>query len=254
MQGMFRDLLVRDLRSRFVGSRSGWLWVVLTPLLLLGVYAFVFGVIFRARVPTGMDVPFVAWLALAMWPWLAFQDAILRAGSSMPEHANLISKVALPRDQLALSSATSAFLLQLIGFLAVLLVLPLFGVDLHWRGLTAAIPALLALYGLACGLGFVVSALRVFYRDLDSLLPTLLMFWFFLTPILYAPEMLPESMQHVWLLNPVAGVLADLRTGLLEGRMWPGSATLWMLPVSALAFLAGRAFFRRLAPYFEDYL
>ena len=141
---MLIELIRRDLRTRFVGSRSGWLWTVLTPLMLLGVYAVVFGVIFRARVPEGMDIPFVAWLAIAMWPWLAFQDAILRATASMPEHANLIAKVALPRDLLALSNATTAFLLQCLGYLAVLLALPLFGVDLTWRGLPAALLSLTA--------------------------------------------------------------------------------------------------------------
>lgn len=251
---MLLDLIQRDLRSRFVGSRSGWIWLILTPLLLLAVYGFVFGVIFRARVPAGMDLPFVAWLAIAMWPWLAFQDGILRATSSMPDHANLIAKVALPRDLLALSAATTAFLLQCVGYLAVLLVLPLFAVDLHWQGLPSALLGLLALYLLACGLGFLTGALRPFFRDLDSLLPTLLMFWFFLTPILYAPAMLPESLQNLWVLNPIAGVMNDLRGALLHGELMPGISTLVMLPVGAAAFLAGRGFFRRLAPYFEDYL
>ncbi|NKI35084.1 ABC transporter permease [Wenzhouxiangella sp. XN79A] len=251
---MFRDLLLRDLRGRFVGSRSGWLWVVLTPLLLLAVYGFVFGVIFRARVPAGLDLPFVAWLAIAMWPWLAFQDAILRAAASMPEHANLISKVPLARDQLALSAATAAFVLQVAGFVAVLVALPLFGVAIAPQGLAAALLTLAVLFALAAGLGFFAAALRVFYRDLDQLLPTLLMFAFFLTPILYAPEMLPDHLQSLWMFNPVAGLMNDLRAALLHGQVLPGAHTLWMVPVSALVFLVGRAFFRRLAPYFEDYL
>ena len=251
---MFRDLLVRDLRSRFVGSRSGWLWVVVNPLLLLAVYGFVFGVIFRARVPEGLDVPFVAWLAIAMWPWLAFQDAILRAASSMPEHANLISKVPLARDELALSAATAAFLLQVVGYVAVLAALPLFGVSLTLQGLGAAALTLAVLFALAAGLGFVAGALRVFYRDLEQLLPTLLMFLFFLTPILYAPEMLPEQLRSLWMFNPVAGLMNDLRAALLHGQVLPGAFTLGMLPVALLAFLAGRGIFRRLAPYFEDYL
>lgn len=251
---MLFDLIQRDLRGRFVGSRSGWVWLILTPLLLLSVYGFVFGVIFRARVPAGMDLPFVAWLAIAMWPWLAFQDGILRATASMPDHANLIAKVALPRDLLALSAATTAFLLQCVGYLAVLLVLPLFGVELFWSGLPAAGLGLIALYLLSCGLGFVTGALRPFFRDLDALLPTLMMFWFFLTPILYAPEMLPESMQDLWIYNPIAGVMNDLRAALLEGAIRPGTSTLVMLGVGAAVFIGGRALFCRLAPYFEDYL
>ncbi|NCO19233.1 MAG: phosphate ABC transporter permease, partial [Gammaproteobacteria bacterium] len=84
---MFFNLLQRDLRSRFIGSFSGWLWLLVNPLLLLGVYALVFGVIFRARAPEGLDVPFIAWLAVGLWPWLAFSDAIQRASESIPQHA-----------------------------------------------------------------------------------------------------------------------------------------------------------------------
>jgi len=251
---MFRDLLIRDLRSRFVGSRSGWIWVVLTPLLLLSVYGFVFGVIFKARVPEGLDLPFIAWLAIAMWPWLAFQDAVLRATGSMPEHANLISKVPMARDQLALSAATAAFLLQMFGYAAVLMALPLFDVKIQLAGLPAAFLTLSVLFILASGLGFFAAALRVFYRDLEQLLPTLLLFLFFLTPILYAPQMLPESLQQVWTFNPLAGLMNDLRESLLEGMAVPGRSTLWILPVAVGVFFLGRAFFRRLAPYFEDYL
>lgn len=251
---MFRDLLIRDLRSRFVGSRSGWLWVVLTPLLLLAVYGFVFGVIFRARVPEGMDIPFIAWLAIAMWPWLAFQDGVLRAASSMPEHANLISKVPLARDQLALSASAAAFLLQVIGYVAVLVALPLFGVEIRAAGIPATLLTLTVVFLLSAGLGFLASALRVFYRDLDQLLPTLLMFLFFLTPILYAPEMLPESLQSIWRFNPLAGLMEDLRAALLQGRWAPGMSTLLTLPFAIAIFVLGRIFFLRLAPYFEDYL
>jgi hypothetical protein len=114
-------LIARDIRSRFIGSASGWIWLILTPLLLLAVYGFVFGVIFRARVPDGLDIPFVAWLAVALWPWLAFSEGALRGSRSILEHSALISKVAIRRELLVISSVTSAFLLHLAGYLVVLL-------------------------------------------------------------------------------------------------------------------------------------
>jgi len=87
--GLFRQLLTREIRSRFIGSATGWIWLIVTPLLLLAVYAFVFGVIFRARVPEGLDMPFVAWLAVALWPWLAFSEALQRGSQAIQQHAAL---------------------------------------------------------------------------------------------------------------------------------------------------------------------
>ena len=251
---MFFDLLIRDLRSRFIGSYTGWLWLLINPLLLLAVYALVFGVIFQARVPEGLDVPFVIWLAIGLWPWLAFSEAILRASESMPQHANLISKVALPRELLTLSSATSSFLLQLVGYVVVLILVWWIGAPIHVSGIPHALLILGILYLLACGLGLMVAALRVFLRDLEQLLPTLLMFCFFLTPIIYSPQMLPDNLQQWVFLNPIAGLLTDLRSALLDGMIWPSWMTGSMAVVSMVCFVLGKAFFNRMSPYFEDFL
>jgi ABC-type polysaccharide/polyol phosphate export permease len=189
---MFSTLVIRELRGRFVGSSAGWLWLIVNPLLLLGVYAVVFGMIFRARAPEALDVPFVAWLAVALWPWLGFSEAILRASESIPEHAALISKVPMQRELLPLSSAVASFLLQMAGYAVVLGVIAAAGVGLAPAGALNALFVLAVLLVLGCGLGLITGALRVFFRDLQQLLPTLLMLWFFLTPILYVPELLPE--------------------------------------------------------------
>ncbi|MEM7054912.1 MAG: ABC transporter permease [Pseudomonadota bacterium] len=251
---MFFDLLVRDLRSRFIGSYTGWLWLLINPLLLLGAYALVFGVIFQARVPAGLDVAFVVWLAIGLWPWLAFSESIVRASESMPQHSNLISKVALPRELLTLSVATSAFLLQLLGYFVVLLSVSLMGAPIHLSGLPHALVILLVLYILACGFGMIAAALRVFFRDLEQLLPTLLMFGFFLTPILYSPQMLPENLQKWIMLNPIAGLLVDSRVALLEGKVWPSWTTAVMLLAAIVIFVFAKMLFNRLSPYFEDFL
>lgn len=251
---MFLSLLWRDLRSRFVGSISGWLWLLVNPLLLLAVYALVFGVIFRARAPEGLEIPFAAWLAVGMWPWLAFSDAIQRASESIPRYAALISKVPIRRELLTLSAGLSAALLQLAGYVFVLIAIVLLGTHIHPEGLPAAVLSLVAILLLACALGLVAAALRVFVRDLEHLVPTLLMLWFFATPILYDPQLVPERLRALLLLNPMAGLVGDLRAALLVGAWLPGPTTLAMVPVGlALLWLAHR-FYRRLSPHFEDYL
>lgn len=251
---MLVQLIMREIRSRFIGSSAGWLWLVVNPLLILGVYSVVFGVIFSARAPAGLEVPFVAWLAIALWPWLGFSEGIMRASESMPEHAALISKVPMRRELLVLSSATASFLLQLAGYLAVLLLMAALGIPLTPSGLPNALLVLAVLLLLANALGLVAATLRVFFRDLQQLLPTMMMLWFFLTPILYAPELLPESLKVMVYANPLAGLMSDLRAAMLEGQAIPGTTTLVMLAVAAVVYAAGLAFFRRMAPYFEDFL
>ena len=172
----------------------------------------------------------------------------------MPQHAALISKVPMKREYLAISGTTAAFALQLAGYAIVLCVLPLMGVTLTPQGLFSAALGLLALLILANGLGMLAATLRVFFPNLQHLLPTLLMLWFFLTPILYAPEFLPEQLSALVYANPIAGLMSDLRAALLEGQTLPGSTTLVLAAVALLVFGVGLAFFRRMAPYFEDFL
>lgn len=251
---MLLQLTKREIRSRFIGSSAGWLWLIVNPLLILGVYSVVFGVIFSARAPSGIDIPFVAWLAVALWPWLGFSEGIMRASESMPEHAALISKVPMRRELLVLSSATASFVLQLAGYLAILVLMAVLGIPLSLSGLPSALLVLAVLLLLSNALGLVAATLRVFFKDLQQFLPTLMMLWFFLTPILYAPELLPDRLKALVYANPLAGLMTDLRAALFEGQAFPGTTTLVMLAVSVAVYILALAFFRRMAPYFEDFL
>jgi ABC-type polysaccharide/polyol phosphate export permease len=251
---LFFNLLRRELRSRFIGSISGWLWLLVNPLLMLAVYALVFGVIFRARAPADLDVPFVAWLAVAMWPWLGFSDAIQRGSESIPQHAALISKVPIRRELLTLSAAMGAFLLQAAGYVFVLLAVALLGIQLHPEAILVILLVLATFALLASALALVAAALRVFVRDVQHLLPTLLMLWFFATPILYAPELLPDALYDVIRWNPLTGLMGDLRAGLFTGQVVPGLHTWVMLGVSSVLFVLALRFYRRLSPHFEDFL
>jgi len=251
---VFIPLLIREIRSRFIGSASGWIWLILNPLLLLAVYSFVFGVIFQARVPPGLEMPFVAWLAVALWPWLMFSEGVLKGAQSIREHAALISKVALPREWLVLASVSAVFVLHLTGYLAVFAVLVGLGIDLHWLGLGRLVLALISLFVLTSGLALALSAIQVYVRDLEQALPTVFMFWFFLTPILYAPSLLPAD-YAAWLdFNPMTWWMKEIRDGVLHGQVLPGWPALAMILGSLVVAWGGHRVFRRLSPFFEDFL
>ena len=232
----------------------GWIWIFVTPLLLLAVYGFVFGVIFQARVAPGLEVSFIAWLAVALWPWLAFSDGVLKGSEAIRKHSALIAKVAVPRPLLTVSTQSASFLLQLTGYIVVLIALLSLGVDLSLHAIPYLLLVLTTLYLFSLGLALLLSAVQVFVRDLEQLLPTLFMFWFFLTPILYSPELLPGGIAPWLKLNPMSWWMAEIRAALFDGKWLPDLTFVSLLAGSLFVLWLGKLVFDRLSPHFEDFL
>jgi len=251
---VFRQLVSRAIRTDYLENLTGFAWLLLQPLLLLAVYAFVFTVIFKARIPDTGAVGFVPFLAIAFWPWTAFSESVLRASASVTSNAALIGKVAFPSELLPLSTVTATFMMHMVGYLAVLLVIQLLGTPIHWLGLLAAVPLLLMLWLFSCALALLTSALQVFVRDVAQILPPLMTFWFFTTPILYSASLLPPQLGAVMQFNPMAWYVDRLRDVLLFGD-YGLAATDAVVPLVtlALAWLTLK-FFRRFSPHFEDFL
>jgi len=250
----FRNLVVRQIRQDYLDNVTGFAWLILQPLILLAVYAFVFSTIFKARIPEAGDIGFVPYLAVAFWPWTAFSEAILRANNSITANAALIGKVALATEQIPLASVTATFIMHLTGYLAVLFVLQLMGTGVHWLYLSVALPVLLLMWVLACAIVLFTSAIQVFVRDLAQILPPLMTFWFFTTPILYSPSYLPESIRTIAQWNPMAWFVGRLRELLLFGEVNIDVGALAMLVFVALFAWASVRFFRRFSGHFEDFL
>lgn len=251
---VFRQLISRAVRTDYLENLTGFAWLFLQPLLLLAVYAFVFTTIFKARIPDAGPGGFVPYLAIAFWPWTAFSEAVLRSSNSISTNAALIGKVAFPSELLPLSTVSATFLMNMAGYLAVLIVLQLMGAPIHWLGLIAAIPVLALLYLFASGLALFVSALQVFIRDVSQILPPLMTFWFFTTPILYSSSIFPDKIAIVMKLNPMTWYMERLRDFLLFGNYQLSVYDLIVPVLTGLVFWASLVFFRRFSPHFEDFL
>ena len=250
----FRNLVVRQIRQDYLDNVTGFAWLILQPLILLAVYAFVFSTIFKARIPEAAEIGFVPYLAVAFWPWTAFSEAILRANNSVTANGALIGKVAFATEQIPLASVTATFIMHLVGYLAVLIVLQLMGTSIHWTYLVVVIPVVLLMWVFACAIALFTSAIQVFVRDLAQILPPLMTFWFFTTPILYSPSYLPESIQKIAQWNPMAWFVARLRELLLFGHVDLDFKALAMLVFVTLFTWASVRFFRRFSGHFEDFL
>ncbi len=253
-RGIFTQLVLRNIRTDYLNNISGFAWLILQPLMLLAVYAFVFTTIFKARIPGLEPREFVPFLAVAFWPWTAFSDSVLRASNVVTANAALIGKVSFRTELLPLSAVTATFLMHMVGYAAVLIVLQLMGTDIHWAGLAPAILVLLLLYVFAVGLALIFSALHVFVRDLGQMLPPIMTFWFFMSPILYSPSLLPERLARLMELNPMTWFVEHLRAFLMFDDYTPSLGGVVIPAVVLLICFIGYRFFRRMSGHFEDFL
>jgi lipopolysaccharide transport system permease protein len=244
----------RDIRNRYLGSFSGGLWALLQPLIQLAVYGFVFVYVFKARVP-GADAPgYVPFLALGLWPWTAFAEGVTRATTAIQDNAALIGKVALPRAVLVFAAVASSFLIQGVGFCAIVIALRLSGVPIDLLALPLALCGFVQLFILALGFAFLFAAVQVFVRDLAPALPQLLMLWMFASPIFYARSSLPERYQGWMDFNPFTHYVEFFRAILLHSGSMTLSAQVISLAAALGALAIGFAVFRRLGPHFEDFM
>ena len=246
----------RELRNRYLGSISGGLWALLQPLAQLAIYGFVWAYVFKMRPPgddasPGAIVPF---LALGMWPWNAFAEAVTRSTTVIQDNAGLIGKVAVPRAVLVFSTVAASFLLHSFGFCAIMVALGLAGMSVHLLMLPVALLAFALLFLLALGFGFLFAAVQVFVRDLSQALAQIMPLWMFASPVLYAREQLPAAYRGWLSFNPFSFYPEYLRALMLGAGRVELAAPLTAVVVALAVCALGYAVFRRLDPRFEDFL
>ena len=249
---LFSNFFHRELFSRYLGSVTGLAWAFVHPLALLAVYHYVFTTIFKTGAMNGKS--FLLFVAVALWPWLAAQEGLQRGTTSIAGYGGLIRKVAFPHELIVYASVAATLSLQLAGYLAVLVVLALFGEPVHFEGLLLALPLWLILAIAVTGLSLALGALQVYIKDVEHVLMPLLMILMYLTPILYPLSLVPESMKPWVAANPFAYLVERLRDALLDGRIalqWQDAIA---LAAAIAVFAGGRWIFVRLSPQFEDFV
>jgi lipopolysaccharide transport system permease protein len=251
-RALFTNFFRRELFSRYLGSVSGLAWAFLHPLALLAVYHFVFTTVFRAGQMDGKS--FLLFVAVALWPWLAAQEALQRGTVSIAGYGGLIRKVAFPHELIVYASVAATLVLQFVGYLVVLSVLALFGEPVRFEGLLLAVPLWLILAIAITGLSLGLAALQVFIKDIEHILLPVLMILMYLTPILYPLSLVPERMRPWVAANPFGYLVDRLRDALLEGRLAVHWGDAVAVIVALALFAGGRWIFLRLSPHFEDFV
>ena len=250
------SLLARDIRARYRGSVLGLVWALLNPILLMGVYYFVFNVVFRFRLPElygGRDVPFAGFIFAGIILYFALSEVLTKSPAVIADNSTYVKKVVFPLELLPVVNVLSAGVNFLVALVILLLFLVLSGYGLSLALL--ALPLLLLPYLLLLlGVAWFVSALAVYIRDVTYVAGFLATALMFLSPVFYSLESVPESFRAVMLWNPLTSYVETFRLILLGGQ-WPGLGQLlqpWILAV--VSAMLGYGFFQRVRHGFADIL
>lgn len=248
----YRELLYflawRDVKVRYKQTVIGALWAVLQPFLTMVVFSVIFGRLLGLETE---GAPYPVFTYAALLPWTFFSGALTRSGVSLVSDANLISKVYFPRLILPFASVLSMLVDFAIAFVILIGMMFYYGITPGPAVLILPLFLLLA-FLTALGVGLWLSALNVKYRDITYVIPFMVQFWLFLTPVAYPITLIPERWQPLYSLNPMVGVV--------EGFRWVlfGEQHLSWLPLiistgAILAvFVGGLFYFRRMENEFAD--
>lgn len=244
----------REIKSRYLNSGIGAVWLFLNPVLQLVIYYFVFEKIFQIKFNTLSGQGFIAFVALGLWPWVAFSEGLLAGTNALDKHQGLLKKIQVPRTLLVLIEVCVPYIIHLLGFFLILVVLWIFGHKIALWWLPLFIVVYLLQLALCFGLSLGLSALQVFLKDIGQALTPIMMVWFYLTPIIYPDTLIPDSVKGLLASNPMTGFVTAYRQMFLHNHWLDVGLWVTMLVAVMLCVLLGYALFRRLSARFEDML
>lgn len=247
----FRELLGfliwRDIKVRYKQTVLGGLWAILQPL----IGTMIFGILFTTVAPIKSEgAPYPLFVYAGLVPWTFFANALALSSNSLIGSEQMIRKTYLPRVLLPMGAILGLGLDMIIGFALMSFLL------LYYRHPVSPALLLLPVFMVGCfmaasGLGLMLSALNVRYRDVKYVVPFFTQMALFVTPVLYPLSHVPHKLRAVLLLNPMAGLMEGFRHALLgSSASWPIIGT--SLAVSLLLFVAGLYVFRRMERTFAD--
>lgn len=245
---LVNELVKREIKARYKQSLLGYAWVLFVPLVNLVVLTVVFS--FFLRIDTG-DIPYSIFLFTGLVPWTLTASAITVATSSLIANSSLITKIYLPREVFPLASILSKTLDFFLTFVILLFLIIFSGVGLKVTILFVPIVFIFH-FLLVVGVSLILSALNVFYRDVENVISVLLMIWMYLTPVVYPISYVPENLLPVYYLNPMVGIIQAYRNLLLYGDISLRPEFIYSVVFSIAIFIIGYKFFRSKSKYFAD--
>ena len=249
---LIMSLARRELLARYKGSALGILWALLTPVVMIAIFTFIFAGIFGARFgSSSSNWDYAIYLFCGLLPWTMFQEAVLQSSTTIVSHANLVKRVVFPLETLPIAQTLSSLGNQLFGTVALLVAMLLIRqkipLTIIWLP-ALLIPQLL----LTLGAAWLIASLGVFLRDIAQGTSLFMTAWMFLTPIIYPESIVPERYRPFVNLNPFTPLIRNYRRVLIEGTMPDWSGLAYFTIFAILSFLFGYWWFARTRKNFAD--
>ena len=248
----YRELLwmwtMRSIKVRYKQSVLGVAWAILQPLSFMLIFSVVFT--YFVKVPTG-GIPYPIFSYSALLPWTFFATSISFAVPCLVVNMNLVTKIYFPREILPMAEVGACLLDFLVATVVFVGMMLFYRLSFHITLLL--VPVLLVVQILLMlGLVFFASAMNVFYRDIRFVVPLVVQLWMYATPVIYPISIVPERFRGFYMLNPVAGIVESYRAIALHG-IWPEWSYLASAAgISAVVFVLGYMYFKRVEWQFAD--
>lgn len=236
------QFIKREVVGRYKGSYLGIIWSFLTPLFMLAIYTFVFSMVFQARWNTSSSnkLEFALIIFAGMIAFNIFSEVVVRSPSLIINNANYVKKMVFPLEILTLSVLGASLINALINVCILTIGSVLFLGILHWTVLLVPI-VLLPIVLMTLGIGWFLSSIGTYFRDIGQITGLIVSALMFLSPIFYPVTNIPKELQFLYFLNPLSHVVEDMRSVLIFGQMpnwiWVGTGTVIGLLISYIGFL-----------------
>ena len=243
---LYKNMVRRNLRTRYKASFFGFLWTFINPFLQLVVYSVVFSTIMRMGIKN-----FPMFLFVVLLPWIFFANSTQEATGLIVNNSNIIKKVYFPREILPLASVSAGLINMVLSFFIAFVALFLFHIPLTMS--IIALPLVIAIeFIFTLGVSLLIAAANVYFRDIEHIWGILVMAWFYLTPIVYPINMVPAQYLKYLFLNPMVTFTEAYRDILYYGVFpyLPGLGILTVMSILVLIF--GYMVFNHLSKGFAE--
>jgi lipopolysaccharide transport system permease protein len=249
---LFYILAWRDIKVRYKQTVIGAAWSIIRPLLTMIIFTIIFSKV--AKLPAEGTAPYAIMVYAAMLPWQFFSNALSESSGSLIGNANLISKVYFPRMIVPASSVIVSLIDFLVSFLVMLLLFIWYSYAPGWQVIFLPVFILLA-FITAFGSGLLFTALNVKYRDFRYIIPFVVQFGLYISPVGFSSSVVPEKWRLLYSLNPMVSVIDGFRWCLLKGETpiyWEGF--ILSIFVTLVITILGVRYFRKMERGFADHI
>lgn len=249
----YRELLYflawRDIKVRYKQTVLGAAWAIMQPIMSMVIFTVIFGRFAGMDHKTG-GVPYPIYVYSAMLPWTFFANSVGNGGSSVVSSANLISKIYFPRLIIPLAAMGASLVDLAVSGVVLIGMMAYYGTSLSWQ--IALVPVLLLGTILtAIGVGALLAAFTVSYRDFRFVVPFLIQIWMYITPVMYPASIVPARFRWALVINPMAGLIGGFRAAFLATPLYWGQIAA-SLGIAVLFFIVGVSYFRHTEERFAD--